>query len=316
MKIHRSCLRISWALVTASVLVGQAQSAPSSERDAIPPYTPALERRLQPWCPGSCVTLIPFTATYRQNGRSLVFVGVRHVFTPNNSTLRAVDSGFAAASPAIVIVEGFPTAMGENPEPLVEEAHRRGTSEADDFARGEAMYAASLALRRGIPFVGGEPTRGDQTEALERRGYAPTDIAFAYLVGGLSQSLRSGDIAGTNDPKLGDAFAGWARGFADQYKLESLSFEDFLDRYRSVFGVDVTRDEKLSTRSEPGTESAVALLNQTDMTTRDQHILATIEKELALKKRVLVVYGGSHWTTLSQVLEKRYGKPVIKPFLK
>jgi Asp/Glu/hydantoin racemase len=57
------------------------------------------------------------------------------------------------------------------------------------------------------------------------------------------------------------------------------------------------------------------LLNQTDMTTRDQHILATIEKELALKKRVLVVYGGSHWTTLSQVLEKKYGKPVIKPFL-
>lgn len=30
---------------------------------------------------------------------------------------------------------------------------------------------------------------------------------------------------------------------------------------------------------------------------------------------VLVVYGGSHWTTLSQALEKRMGKPRITPFL-
>jgi len=31
-----------------------------------------------------------------------------------------------------------------------------------------------------------------------------------------------------------------------------------------------------------------------------------------LKKRVLVVYGGSHWTTLSGALQKRLGKPTIR----
>ena|ERR1700690_1692401 len=38
-------------------------------------------------------------------------------------------------------------------------------------------------------------------------------------------------------------------------------------------------------------------------------------EELALKKRVLVVYGGGHWITLSQALEKRLGKPTITGFV-
>jgi hypothetical protein len=307
-------LSISWAILAASASIGLAQSFPANEHDAIPPWTLALEQRLQPWCPAACVSEVPFTATYRKGGHVLVFVGTHHVFTPQNSTLRAVSSGFAKAIPAIVIVEGFPTAMRENPPPLVEEAHRYGTSDADDFARGEDMYAASLALTRGIPFVGGEPTREEQVRALERNGYSPTDIAFAYLVGGLSQSLRSGDIADPQDPKLTDAFASWSRGFADQYKLEPMSLEDFSARYRSIFGVELAHDAELARRSEPGTTSAVALLNQTDMVIRDEHLLATIEQELALKKHVLVVYGGGHWTTLSQALQKKLGRPDITPF--
>jgi hypothetical protein len=91
-----------------------------------------------------------------------------------------------------------------------------------------------------------------------------------------------------------------------------MTLADFSARYRAMFGVDVTRDAELTQRSEPGTSSPVALLNQSDMLTRDQHLLATIETQLALKKRVLVVYGGSHWTTLSGALQKRLGKPTIR----
>jgi hypothetical protein len=82
-----------------------------------------------------------------------------------------------------------------------------------------------------------------------------------------------------------------------------------------MFGVDVRHDASLAGRSEAGTNSPVALLNQADMIIRDEHLLATIENELAMKKRVLVVYGGSHWTTLSRALQKRLGKPKIHPFL-
>jgi hypothetical protein len=244
----------------------------------------------------------------------LVFVGVHHVFTPRNSTIRAIDGGFAATSPAIVITEGFPTAMGESPAPLVKQASKRGTAEEDQFTKSEGMYAISRAITDGIPFLGGEPTRSEQVQALERRGFTPTDIAFGYLVGGLSQSVRSGDLASTSDPKLAESFAQWSRAFSDQYQLPTLSLDDFKTRYQAMFRVELTHDADFSKRAEPGTSSPVALLNQTDMVARDEHLLATIEEELDLKKRVLAVYGGSHWTTLSQALQRRFGKPKITPY--
>jgi hypothetical protein len=139
---------------------------------------------------------VAFTASYRSNDDVLVFVGAHHVFTPQNSTLRAVSAGFAQASPAIVIVEGFPTSMGASPPPLVDEANRYGTPQADEFAKGEAMYAASLALRHGVPFVGGEPTREEQLQALVRKGYTATDVYFAYLVGAYRSRYAPGRSRG------------------------------------------------------------------------------------------------------------------------
>jgi hypothetical protein len=101
----------------------------------------------------------------------LAFLATQHVVTHRNPKLAAIDRAFEHARPAHVILEGFPTAMGESPAPLVETARRRGSHGADDFARGEAMYAANLALSAGIPFLGGEPTRGELATALVDRGY-------------------------------------------------------------------------------------------------------------------------------------------------
>jgi hypothetical protein len=93
--------------------------------------------------------------------------------------------------------------------------------------------------------------------------------------------------------------------------LKPLSLEEFSARYQLMFGVAVSEDSELAERASPGTDSAVALLIQADMNVRDKHLLATIEKELTSKKRVLAVYGESHWTTLSRALQKRLGKPTI-----
>lgn len=304
------------AAALASLLLATVQPALPDAPPAVPPWTLELERRLQPWCLGDCALAVPFTARYEAGDRRLVFVGVRHAFTPGDPTMRAVDAGLEAIPDAgILIVEGFPTAMGENPAPLVIQAQRIGDPDADSFTRGEAMHAISGALAREIPFVGGEPTRSQQVESLARRGYTPADIAFSYVAGGLSQAIRSGELVDTADPRLRDAYASWSEAFTQQYALEPLTYDDFASRYREMFGIEVTGDAAFTSRMEPGEDSALARLNQADMVARDEHLLATIEDQLAKRKRVLVVYGGSHWTTLSQVLEERLGKPVIAPFV-
>ena len=305
MKATRATL--SPAFLALVLSISDARGA-ASGHDVVPLFTPALEQQLQPQSP-------PFAAIYRKGGQRLVFIAAEHVFGTTSATTRAVDSGFAAVSPAIVIIEGFPTAGGEDPPALVAKARSRGTSEADDYARGEAMYTASVALSRGIHFIGGEPAPEEQVQGLERRGYTVQDVAFSYLLQGLGQSVRSGEVAaGSQDPKLAAAFAHWAEGFVDQYSLNPPSFEEFSARYKLMFGVEFMEDQGLAERPTPGKDSAFARLIQADMNARDEHLLTTIAKELALKKRVLVVYGSSHWITLSQALQKRLGKPTIVGF--
>ena len=305
MKATRATLSPAFLALVLSISDARGRA---SGHDVVPLFTPALEQQLQPRPP-------PFAAIYRKGGQRLVFIAAEHAFGTTSATTRAVDSGFAAVSPAIVIIEGFPTAGGEDPPALVAKARSRGTSEADDYARGEAMYTASVALSRGIHFIGGEPAPEEQVQGLERRGYTVQDVAFSYLLQGLGQSVRSGEVAaGSQDPKLAATFAHWAEGFVDQYSLDPPSFEEFTARYKLMFGVVFMEDQGLAERPTPGKDSAFARLIQADMNARDEHLLTTIAKELALKKRVLVVYGSSHWITLSQALERRLGKPTIVGF--
>jgi hypothetical protein len=263
---------------------------------------------------------VPFVAIYRNGTERLVFVGVRHAFNPNDPTMRAVTAGFANIEPRVIIVEGFPTAMGENPAPLVGEAHRYGTPNADEYARGEAMYAASTALTRKIPFIGGEPTREQENQVLQAKGFTDADIAFNGLLGGLSQALRSGDIPDTSRESLAKIYP----RLAEQLKLplnhggwnvDAPSLEEFVRRYRAMYGVDIVGDDKFPLRIDVVNDSTRhGEQDRVDMMTRDRHLLGLIEQQLAERHSVLVVYGASHWATLSAALQERLGKPTIKPF--
>ena len=131
----------------------------------------------------------------------------------------------------------------------------------------------------------------------------------------LTQSVRSGDLAGSSDPRLADAYAQAAKGLDDQYRLQAPSLADFSTRYRAMFRVELAQDARFVSRSDPGPDSPVARLKRANMVIRDEHLIRTIESEMDSKGRVLVVFGGSHWTTLSQALQRRYGRPQITPFL-
>jgi hypothetical protein len=314
-----------WVMVVViavgrSVHAGPACTLPDENR--VLESSVELERKKEPWCPGDCTVGAPFVASYRKGAEHLVFVGAHHAFNPNAPTMRAVKEGFAEIKAKIVILEGFPTIMGENPPPLVDAARRYGAPGATEYARGEGMYAASFALKRGIPFLGGEPTREEEMEVLKTKGFTDADIAFAYLAGGFSQALRSHDIPDTSVASLEKFYprvvqalklpmdhGGWA--------LDAPSLEEFMRRYRQLYGVDIVGDTGFPLRidvvldkTRNGQQARV------DMKTRDRHLLGLIEQQLTERHSVIVVFGGSHWATLSSALEERLGKPNVTPFLK
>jgi hypothetical protein len=307
-------------LVETSVNAATHFTLPSEDR--IQPSSLELERRVEPWCPGDCAMGVPFVATYRKGTERLVFVGAHHAYHPNDSTMQAVKAGFDQFQPKVVILEGFPTAMDVNPPQLVAQARQYGTADADEFVRSEANYAASIALARAIPFIGGEPTREEQSQVLKAKGYTDTDLAFSALLGAYSQALRSGDMPNTSAESLAKIYPRLAedikappnRGGSN---LDAPSLEDFRERYKKMYGVDIVGDDKFPLRidvvndnTRNGQQAKVGMM------TRDRHLLGLIEQQLTERHTVLVVYGGSHWATLSAVLQERLGKPKIKPFLK
>jgi hypothetical protein len=315
----RLCGLLVGMVMEASMNAATPFTLPSEDR--ILPSSLELERRTQPWCPGDCAVSVPFVASYRNGSERLVFVGVRHAFHPNAPTTRAVTAGFAKIQPKVVIVEGFPTAMGENPPPLVEEAHRYGAPNADEYARGEAVYAASIALMRGIPFLGGEPTREEQIHVLTAKGFTDADIAFSGLLGEFSQALRSGDIPDTSAGSLAKVYPQSAQALKlpldhGGWNLDAPSLDEFRQRYRDTYGVDIVGDAKFPLRIDVGDTTRHGQQARVDMMTRDRHLLGLIQQRLTETHSVLVVYGGSHWSTLSTALEERLGKPKVTPFLK
>ncbi|MBS0380668.1 MAG: hypothetical protein JSS29_19470 [Proteobacteria bacterium] len=286
----------------------------AAAEDPIPFYIPDLDARLQPWCPKRCIEAVPFIARYRHGLRKLTFVAVHHAFDPSAPTMKAVRTAFSSSAAAIVILEGFPTAMGENPAPLVKAAQRYGTADADQFSRSEGMYAASLALARGIPFIGGEPSRTEEREGVIRSGFTDADFAFAYLVGTLGQSLRSGDLKAGDVTGAEANYSTAAQWLKDQYAITPPSWLQFQAQYREMFGVDWLNDADATRRDEPGVASPVARLKQAQMHVRDEHLLRLIRDRLGSGESVLVVFGGSHWSTLSAALERAQGRPEIEVF--
>ena len=169
----------------------------------IPLFSEALAKERGP-------TEAPFIVTYRPGAKVLTFVGADHVFTNDNSTIDSIRRAFADTNPSMVIVEGFPTALGRNPEPILQAVRRRDAPDADSFAQGEPAFTASLALARNVPFVGGEPTMTEEIDGLVAKGYKRDDVLFAFVLRSLGQARRSGEM------RVGNAAA-----FKARYERES-----------------------------------------------------------------------------------------------
>lgn len=278
-------------------------SALRAQPPSIPAYSQALEDRVGPH--GRDVQI----AIYRRGEQVLVFVAAHHAFDHDNPTMRAVDAAYAIAAPRYVIVEGFPTALGENPAPIVALVRQHDKPDAPTFARSEPVHAAWLAMAHGVHFIGGEPTDAEQVDALVAKGYTRADIMFAYLVRDIGQSVRAGEIADAGDAKFADRFSFYAKADARDLHGQEMTLAEFAARYCAAFGMDYTADPKLEVEADPGLDTLVGHVLRDDMVVRDAHIFEAIKSALAAHHSVMIVYGGSHWTTLSAALEHWLGKP-------
>jgi hypothetical protein len=289
-------------LCAATLMSGQPRV--SSLVTEIPIFSEKLAKERGP-------TEAPFIVTYRFGTKVLAFVGTDHVFTDENSTIDAVRRTFVDTKPSLVIIEGFPTALGQNFEPIVEAARRRDRPDADAFAKSEAVFTASQALASMVPFIGGEPTLREEIEGLVVKGYNRDDVLFAIRLRPLGQARRSGEMPAGNAAAFTARYERESRAVANMAGTEPATEAKFIADYTRIVGVDPISDPEMPSRSDPGTDTLLQRMSADNMRFRDEHLLSTILQQLERNDRVLVVYGSSHWTTLSRALQGQLGKPVI-----
>lgn len=289
------------ALLAAALIITGTTLA--GDDSAIPYWTDDLARERDP-------SDQPFLATYRSGTKVLGFVAAHHVFTDDNSTIASIRRGFSEINPAALIIEGYATDAGANPADVLESIQLRGKPGAGGFDKSEAVFAASQAVSRKVPFIGGELSPSAQIDRLVALGHNRRDALFALHLSILGQSRRSGEMPVGDAAAFTKAFESASRAVAFMTSTELLSEAQFRADYNRIIGGDPVNDRTLDTRTNPGTYTSLQRMSADSMRIRDEHLLATIEQQLAKSDRVLVVYGRGHWTTLSATLARRFGNPV------
>lgn len=215
-------------------------------------------------------------------------VYVRNNPAERTEVFRAFKNEFESMDPKTVVVEGYPQDF-----PCSEAVRIYLAPESDLSAEPE--YLAQLALRKGIPVVGGEPD-GNGLLTPDREGFA--------LLQSMSQVKEEPEKA--------------FKEISTRVRI-NWDYSKFKDWYRATNKREFKLENAYADIT-PASSSSVAPLTTNRMSDqaclfRDQNVLKTIRSKLLLRGNVLVAYGRNHFPRQLSVYDSVFGKqaaPVAK----
>ena len=293
-----------WLPVILAIAAGCASS---------PTFTPDTSL-LVPWSEEAQKRFpeTPYAARYERDGKSLSFVAAHHDHRLKSKTFRIIDNEFRRFLPDMVVIEGLETRHGTSPEFYIETFMRYLQEES--WPIGEPGFTASLALARGVPFIGGEPADEEIRDVVVSGSIEPRDLLYYYVVRQIPQWKRTGEDQTQSFEEL------FARCVNHDMRTLGLDDEKLADPktfaawYEARNGRPFSYEEVTTQQSAPiegGLFTNGISLRITDV--REVHIVNLIADLLDNHDRVLVVYGSGHHVQQEKVLEKMLGTPRIEP---
>jgi len=247
----------------------------------------------------------PFLACYKKDDRELCYIATNHGTDQNSATFKLVRDVIEDFKPNLVIIEGFETKKGESPSDINELVEK--FCKVNPSVCEEPHYAVSQASSKNIPFIGGEPDDEEVYDKLRYEGYSKNDVFAFYFARLVPQLYREGQVSNMEDVH---------KKFDEYLKVSSVSgvtltypeYEDWMKRNISPsIGFDEMKDPKFVAPFANGNKLQ-EIANKNEWI-RDRHILKVIFDSVLKYKRVLVIYGHSHFLTQIDVLEQHLGKP-------
>jgi hypothetical protein len=260
-------------------------------------YSLELERNLP--------ALPPFMACYKKDDRELCYIATNHGSDASSPTFKLIKKVMDEFRPDFVVLEGFESNMGLSPKDVTE-IHEK-FCKTNGAKCEEPLYAISLAKEKGIPFIGAEPDDAEVYDNFRSEGYSRNETFSLYFALLVPQFYRAGQIATMADVH---------KKFDQYYKMSGVSgvtltfpeYEEWLKR-------NIDKTLEFSDMVNPlfvaplSNGSKIQQMSNKLEWIRDRHILRTILDYFRQYKRVLVVYGHSHFLTQIDVLEQHLGKP-------
>lgn len=275
--------------------------------------SPAADR-LAPWTASLSAQQPddPFVSVYRIGARHLVFIGAVHENRVDSGTFRLIGRAFDHYRFGRVIVEGYPTSRGANPDRLLKEAAEPATP--DGFQpSGEAVPAERGAIAQNAQIWGGEPDDLDVKAFALRRGITEADLLGFYVLRMVPQWLREREIASPADSRL----AGLVDKEMTRQRMSLAMAPTVLPDpgawqrwYRTIQGRAL--DGRFSTEEVgPRVDGSFATNRIASIVAeaRDAHLHRLMIRQLNEGASVLVVYGGSHLMIHRPALASAIGKP-------
>lgn len=303
-------MKLAWVIpVLGCVALSSCAAAPTPS----PVACVIDEAKVMPWGQYHTLNETPFPNTflYEGCGKRLAYVAAEHSNDANGATYAQVRAAMAKWPPGFVVLEGFPSSMGESPSALVEHS----ASVAGTPADAEPFEAVRLAVARGTPFTGAEPDDREILAGMQAAGLTAVDLAGFYVVRQIDQWVRSEKITDHRDPRLDALIRELAGQVARDSGIAAADVEAVATRaglvawYERINGVpfDSAYRPEDSHPTGPVNDRPINALSDKISDIRDRHIVGVIAGALERHDTVMVVYGGSHHTIQAPALEAAFG---------
>lgn len=266
--------------------------------------------KIRPWSTNLSDPLPPpYVVDFEFGAKALTFVAVQHSNESSSPSIKLVGDTMDTRRFSAVVLEGFPRSQGLSPFYLKDEAAKDGAN--GFYKNGETSIAVQKAVKKAVPYVGGEPEESVVRAAALAAGFNENDLFCFYIVRQVPQWRRDGTFMGQSFEERYSQMAaalGSRLGFSPG-KEPSLEF--FHKWYQAKMGKPF-RAREVSTEMVAPIASGEFLTQRISSIVgrvRNEHIVRVTEEMLNLYGRVLVVYGASHFPMQQLAFESMLGKP-------
>jgi len=256
----------------------------------------------------------PFLIKYQSEFKTLLYIAALHTSEEDSETFNLIESILNEDHIDLVIVEGISNDLGETPANIQKWACSQGQNKK--YVGFETAFTIKQASSKNIPFIGGEPSELKIIESLKESGFNIFDYIYYTFTQQLFQMKEGGFLGNEPIDKLFNNHLQEKLKYLTENRVPS--FNNYIDWYKKHNLADFSVDNLLPEVCAPYVKGELLTqrISSAICIFRDQFTVEVIEKSLSRYNNVLIVYGGSHWSTQKDVLLNYLGNPTFSKYSK